>query len=210
MKSLNCWVAPYDLLRSSSDSCNRKSPCLDFTRDKTLYSQFLQQSSPYAVIMIFSSFLPYSLWPVTASARLMGNCDIIVLNLSGGVFLFILHLTDVPKCFAVIWNIFYLILILFFVVVGEYVLGCGRDIALLSVSLFSFFICEVLSITSNSIYWTSLALVVVTFLPRNILVLSDTAFSLTFTDLNWHIVPLPRGTVSDSALLSVIHINLAP
>ena len=79
---------------------------------------------------------------------------------------------------------FYLNLILFFVVAGEYVLGCSRDVLLPYVSLFSFFICEVLSITSNSIYWTSLALVVVTFLPWNILVLSDTAFSLTFTDLN--------------------------
>jgi hypothetical protein len=53
-------------------------------------------------------------------------------------------------------------------------------------------------------------LMVVTFLPWNTLVLSEIAFSLTFTDLKRHIVPLPCGNVSDSALLSVIHMNLAP
>ncbi len=92
MNLMNCSLAPYDLSKSSSSSRNR--PALVFTRDKTVYSQFLKEC-PHPVIMILSSVLPWSLCPVTASARLMGNWVIFVLNVSGGVSLLTEHFTVV-------------------------------------------------------------------------------------------------------------------
>ena len=92
MNLMNCSLAPYDLSKSSSSSRNR--PALVFTRDKTVYSQFLKEC-PHPVIMILSSVLPWSLCPVTASARLMGNWVIFVLNVSGGVSLLTEHFTFV-------------------------------------------------------------------------------------------------------------------
>ena len=102
MKSLNCCVAPYDLLMSSSSRRNR--PALVFTLDKTVYSQFFQQFIPQPVTIIFSRVRPCSLCPVTASARLMGNCVILVLNISGGVFSFIEHFTVVLLVIGCRWN----------------------------------------------------------------------------------------------------------
>ena len=83
---MNCSLAPYDLSKSSSSSRNR--PALVFTRDKTVYSQFLKEC-PHPVIMMLSSVLPWSLCPV------MGNWVIFVLNVSGGVSLLIEHFTVV-------------------------------------------------------------------------------------------------------------------
>ena len=93
MNLMNCSLAPYDLSKSSSSSRNR--PALVFTHDKTVYSQFFEKECPHPVIMILSSVLPWSLCPVTASARLMGNWVIFVLNVSGGVSLLTEHFTFV-------------------------------------------------------------------------------------------------------------------
>jgi hypothetical protein len=88
-------------------------------------------SSPVPMLWLwfFPGVLPCSLCPVTASARFMGNCGIIVLNVSGGVFLFILHLTDVPEWFGVMWNTFYLVRTLFFVEVDRCALCSGLGCA---------------------------------------------------------------------------------
>ena len=100
MNLMNCSLAPYDLSKSSSSSRNRLA--LVFTRDKTVYSQFLKEC-PHPVIIILSSVLPWSLCPVTASARLMGNWVIFVLNVSGGVSL----LTERPLFIWIGYYIWY-------------------------------------------------------------------------------------------------------
>ena len=57
MKSLNCCVAPYDLFMSSSSNMNK--PCLVFTLDKTVYTQF--DHVPHLVMMSCFIVLPWSL-----------------------------------------------------------------------------------------------------------------------------------------------------
>jgi hypothetical protein len=72
------------------------------------------------------------------------------------------------------------------------------------------FMCELLSITSHSMYSISRALTVVTFLLWNNFVLTEVASGFSLKDLNLHIVLLPHGTSSLSALLSLTHMNFAP